>query len=132
MTHGLLLKKDEPIYQGQVSGRCPSKKNTKKVVRRYGRTMVIYSAQFREWETRALVELRQTWNGKTIDQPLEAVFRFYFKNRQAESDLSNVIEAPQDALTKAGVIIDDKIIQVIHATKIFGHEPRVEIELRHI
>jgi Holliday junction resolvase RusA-like endonuclease len=94
--------------------------------------MVIYSAQFREWETRALVELRQTWNGKTIDQPLEAVFRFYFKNRQAESDLSNVIEAPQDALTKAGVIIDDKIIQVIHATKIFGHEPRVEIELRHI
>lgn len=118
-----------PIFKAEINGRCPVKKNKMKVVRRHGNTIVIYSPEFREWERIALLALKQANQGQTIDEPLEARFKFYFKNRSGEADLSNLIDSPQDALTKAGVIIDDRIIQLLQAEKVFGHEPKVEIEL---
>lgn len=120
----------KPIYYCSIPNRCPSKKNTKKFVRNHGRVNVIYSAQFREWEKTAIIHMRQAHIGMdVIDEPIEAKFTFYFKNHHAEADVSNIIEAPQDALKKAGVISDDKLIQVIHAQKIFGEEPRCVIQL---
>jgi len=118
------------LFKIFIPGRPPSKKNTKKVVRRHGHTLVIYSKKFREWEALALPLLRRAQAGKkTIDQPLEISLRFHFKNHAAEADVSNLVEAPQDALTKAGVISDDKIIQVVRAEKIFDGTEGTDIEL---
>lgn len=122
----------ELIFKCTIPGRCPVKKNRMKVVRRYGHTNVIYTQDFREWERLALLTLRQVLPNEVIDEPLEAKFIFYFANKKGEPDVSNLIDSPQDALKKAGVIIDDRIIQVVHAQKFFGEEPRVEIELYRI
>ena len=118
------------MFECWIPGRPPSKKNTKKVVRRYGRTTVIYSKQFREWEQNALVYLKQAAIGyEVIDCPLEIKLIFHFRNHKNEADVSNLVEAPQDALTKAGVITDDKIIQVVHAQKVFEGREGISIEL---
>ena len=109
-----------------IPGRAYVKKNTQRVVR--GRR-VIYSPNFLAWERGALATLRRAYRGLPSEGNLEARFSFYFANRQAESDLSNLIEGPQDALQKAGVIANDKQIITLHARKFFGAEPRVEIEL---
>ena len=123
----------KPIYSCYVPGRPPSKKNTKKVYRRFGKTMVVYTKLFLAWEQTALVYMKQAMiNRKLIDKPIEAKFIFEFKNHKAEPDTSNLIEAPQDALTKAGVISDDKIIQVVHAKKTFGDGEGTVIELYEI
>lgn len=118
------------FFSCTIPTRCPSKKNTQKVVRKHGRTFVLYTKQFREWEALALATLKQAWSGRdAFTEPMEARFRFYFKNHQHEADLSNIVEAPQDALQKAGVIKDDKLIWIARLEKFFGEEPRVEIEL---
>jgi Holliday junction resolvase RusA-like endonuclease len=121
----------KPIFQATIPGRPIVKKNTKKVTRRYGRVNVFYSPQFIEWERRALHELLKLSRGsQPIDFPLIAVFNFFLSNRQAEPDTSNLVEGPQDALTKAKIIIDDKIIYGLHATKDFDKKnPRTEIKL---
>jgi Holliday junction resolvase RusA-like endonuclease len=64
-----------------------------------------------------------------ISEPLEIKLVFQFVNRSAEADVSNLVEAPQDVLKKAGVISDDRIIQVVHARKEFGTGPGMTIEL---
>lgn len=118
------------LFSCTINGRPIVKKNTQKIVRRYGTTVAIYTPQFLEWQKSAMVSLKQAnMSREMITVPIEARFKFYFKNRSGEADLSNLIEAPQDVMKKAGVIEDDRLIQVIHATKHFGHEPRVEIEL---
>lgn len=74
---------------------------------------------FRNWEKTALIYLKQSFKGReTLDQPLYIKLDFYFPNRKA-GDLSNYIEGPNDALTTARVIKDDRLIQVIEARKHF-------------
>lgn len=110
------------LFSAFIPGRPPSKKNTKKFFR--GR--VIYSKQFREWEKIALTILKPE---KMIDEAINAKFTFHFKNRQAEADVSNLIEAPQDALQKANVISDDRLIHVVIGKKVFDGTEGTKIEL---
>ena len=111
-----------------LPGRCIVKKNTKRFV---GHGRVIYSPSFRIWNAQAILALRKQWRNKPpLDTPLEMTIRFYFENHQAEADVSNLIEGPQDALKEAGVIVDDKLIYALYAGKIFGEAARTEIELR--
>lgn len=118
------------IFKSFIPGRPVSKKNTKKVVRRYGRVLVIYSRQFLAWESVALPVLKRDFAGRqTIDKALEINLVFHFKDKRREPDVSNLVEAPQDALTKAGVIIDDRIIQVVKASKVFDGTEGTDVEL---
>ena len=74
--------------------------------------------------------LKEIWRHVQKDiRKIEIKLVFHFKNHQHEADVSNLVEAPQDALTKAGVIIDDKIIQVVSATKVFDGTEGTDIEL---
>ncbi len=120
------------IYKCSVPGRCPSKKNTQKVVRRHGMTFVVYTPLFRAWESEAIAYMKAANKmKKPFGVPMVARFTFYFKNHSGESDTSNLVEAPQDVLKKAGVIADDKFIYLFTAHKVFGTEPRTDIELYH-
>ena len=88
------------------------------------------SDRYLAWENQAVGILKQLWRRDPIADPVIARFTFYFKNRSGEPDLSNCYEGPQDALAKAGVISNDKIIQGHDGSrKHFGEEPRVVIEL---
>lgn len=96
---------------------------------------MLSSEIYSTWETNAVWRLRSDWRGRgPIEGKLEATFRFFFKNKQAEPDTSNAIEGPQDALQLAGVILNDKQIYRIIAEKIIdaNEEERCEIELRRI
>lgn len=122
-----------PIFFIVFPGRPVVKKNTKKVYRKHGRVMIVYSQRFKEWESRALDQIAKEWVGKeTIDVPLEARFVFCFENHQGEADVSNLCEAPQDVLEKAKVIRNDKLIQIVNARKEFGVEPKTMVELYEI
>jgi len=123
------------LFKCTIPGRPAVKKNQQKVVRRWGQTRVVYTPQFYEWEQRALLEMKRAMLGMdTIREPLEMKIHFTLENGRSLPDLSNLLEAPQDALTKAGVIEDDRLIQVINATRVHGNkkkplEPKTEIEL---
>ena len=80
-----------------------------------------------------MLHMKRQWAGREpIAEPLEVRYRFFFANRQGEADTSNLVEGVSDALQKSGVIHDDKLIHILHASKSFGSEPRVEIEVSNI
>lgn len=118
-----------PLFSIEIPGRPVIKKNTKKVIRRYGQTRVIYSKLFLEWEKNALFIIKQAWRKPAIDVPLEIKLHFFFEDRRSEADVSNLCEAPQDVLQKAEVIKDDRLIQIVSAQKSFHETARTKIEL---
>lgn len=121
------------LFTCAIPGRPIVKKNTKRVFKKHGRTVVVYTDRYLEWEESAQAYMKQAHLGKgAIDAPLEMRIKFYLKNRAALPDLSNLIEGPADVLKEAGVIVDDRQIQVIHAERFIGFEPRTEIELMEI
>lgn len=91
---------------------------------------MLSSERFLAWERPFIQKLRQAWGFQQhLEQPLTLIIDFYFKNRQAESDLDNCISGPKDCLQLAGVIANDKQIRRIVAEKHFGFEPSVELSL---
>lgn len=120
-----------PLFVCSISERCPVKKNTQRIVGFGKSKRAIYSPQFVAWQRTALLQMKRAHEHREpISQPLRMIIGFFFKNRQAEADLSNLIEGPQDALKLAGVIADDKLIHEIRAFKYFGtDQPRTEIYL---
>lgn len=126
------MKTSSAIFTCTIPGRPIVKKNTQRVIRRGGRTFAIYSTKYRSWEKNAIAACNCAFNSNLqscLDMPLIADFKFYFKNRQGEPDVSNLVEGPADMLKKAGVIKDDSLFQIVKAQKFFNQEPRTEIEL---
>jgi Holliday junction resolvase RusA-like endonuclease len=121
--------KTTPLFSAVIPGRCIVKKNGQRVYGRGRGKRVVYTPKFLEWQSRAMVILLGPLKSILIDGQVTAHFRFYFANRASEADVSNLVEGPQDALVKAGVLKDDKLVMRIIAEKFFGHEARVEIDL---
>lgn len=122
-----------PIVTLTIPGRPIVKKNTQRVVGFGKSRRRILSPKYIAWERAAMLSAMATAKRPTsialLDIPVRAVFRFYFKDRQAEADVSNLIEGPQDLLVKLGVLKDDRLVRRVEGEKFFGHEPRVEIEI---
>lgn len=120
----------KPIFECLILGRPIVKKNTQRVIGSGKRKRVIYSKKFLQWQSIANSTIqRGAGVALLINEPIEAHFKFYFKNRSAEADVSNLVEGPQDVLKKTGIIADDKLIMRVRAEKFFGSEPRTEIKL---
>lgn len=121
----------EPIFKMTLPGRPIVLKNSKRVIARGRgkRAIVLPSDRYREWEEIAMAVASGAANGHPIDHPIEAKYKFYFATRQAESDVSNLLEGPGDIMQKAGIIKNDKLIMRVSGEKFFGHEPRTEIEI---
>ena len=118
-----------PLFACTILGRPIVKKNTQRTVGFGTRKRVIYSPRYRAWEIDAIAACKRANRTELLAMPLTAVFRFYFENKMAEADTSNLIEGIQDALKKAQVIEDDKLIIRIIAEKFFGETARTELEL---
>jgi Holliday junction resolvase RusA-like endonuclease len=118
-----------PLFVCSIPGRPIVKKNTQRVVG-FGRAKrVIYSPRYRAWECGAIAACKRSISTALLCDPLTAVFRFYFANRQSLPDTSNLIEGIQDVLKKSQVIEDDGLIHRILAERFVGSEPRIEVEL---
>lgn len=120
---------NELLFKASIPGRPIVKKNTARRVGRGRSTRLIYSPKFVSWEKNAMAAILASFRGKCIESTVRAKFIFHFANHQSEADLSNLLEGPQDALVKAGVLKDDVLICDLSAKKHFGQEPRVIIEL---
>lgn len=113
-----------------LPGRPIVKKNTKRAFGSGRSKRFVYSPRYLEWAENALKHLSRDVSIALLDRPMEARFRFYFVNRHAEPDVSNLVEGPQDILKQAHIISDDKLIYRVVAEKFFGaEEPRTEVEL---
>lgn len=75
----------------------------------------IKSKEYRNWETAAILSLRQQWGQKLpIDKPYAIRMTFTRPDRRRR-DIGNLEKATQDALQKAGVISDDALTESVTA-----------------
>ncbi len=117
------------VFRAIIPGRPIVKKNTQRTYGRGKSTRRVSTPRFRSWEQGAMAELAKGNSRPLIEVPVTAIYRFYFKDRQAEADVSNLCEAPGDLMEQAGVLKNDRLIRRVIAEKFFGHQPRTEIEL---
>lgn len=109
------------VFSCEIKGRPFVKKNTKKFS--FKSKSVYYSKQFLAWEKDALVYIKQAmqkWENCPIGYPCILELEFFFVNHQGEADVSNLIEGVQDALQKANVLVNDKFVYTVKASKEFG------------
>jgi len=94
----------------RISGRIPSKKNSKFVVTtKRGYSMPVSGGKFKQWERDAIKSIALQRIVNRIHDPIrkcEVIIEVMFPDRR-KRDLSNVAEGIMDVLVDTGVIIDD-------------------------
>ena len=90
-----------------LTGRIPSKKNSKRVIRRGKRTFIVSSRAHEIWHDDAWYQLKEQ-RARPMVGPLSVKMVFYFPdNRRA--DLTNKAESVMDLLVDTGIIEDDNV-----------------------
>ena len=95
-------------------------KNSKRIVHFGGSPRLIPSKLALKAEKGAVTQLCPQRRGTTWDGPIHVKFTFYGSWKSGGGnvpDLSNLVELPQDCLTKAGIITDDRIIESLDGTR---------------
>lgn len=114
-----------------------SKKNQKGIFKnkRTGQTFIGSRNSKEISRLNEAVLIHGVWNRHTIVRQVRAIFRFHYPNNKDGSrterimDLSNLIQGPEDALTNAGVIKDDKLIESYDGScRVYG-SPKKAIEI---
>lgn len=113
-----------------ISGRVPSKKNSKQIVCRGKHPMLIPSKKHKEWHEEQMWKLKK---GKP-KQPFEhcKVTMLFYAPDKRKADLSNKAESIMDLLVDAEYLKDDNWFVVNGLGLAFAgvsEEPRVEIEI---
>jgi len=99
-----------------IYGRIPSKKNSKRIVRNGGKTFVISSKNWMDFEKAQLPRIEALSNLKS---PYKVDYKFYLKGK-GNTDIDNMMAGINDLFEKAGVIDNDKNILHVTAEKIIG------------
>lgn len=93
-----------------LSGSIPSKKNSKRIAKRGGKrggkSILLSSINYLEWEKLAILEIKCAWEHKRIISCNSITYDFVFVDNR-KRDLSNTVEGVNDALVRAGVLLDD-------------------------
>lgn len=121
------------IFECVLPGRVGIKKNStqRKWSFKHRRTLTIASDKYMAWEQRAVLHLKHAWAGRPkYDKQVIAQFTFHFANRHSLPDLSNAYQGPEDALQKAGVLLNDKLIAGHDGSRIkVGGTPHVVVRV---
>ncbi len=117
-----------------IRGAPRTKKNSQRIFKRPGGKgcFIAPSKEYKEYEAAALAQIKRP--DKPIDVPVN-VKCVYCMPTARKVDLTNLLEATDDILVKAGVLVDDNSdIVAAHdgscVVKGFRDDPRVEIEIR--
>ena len=88
-------------------GHIPSKKNSKRVVKRGNKTIVLPSVAYERWHD---AELPTLLNAGYVPAPFSIVYQFWIGGVTipADFDLSSGVESIDDLLVDAKIIQDDK------------------------
>lgn len=124
-----------------IEGPPRTKKNSLRRIKRGRRVFTVPSAAHEVWEARAVPQLQRQYGryrpdagvvilGAAIDRPVNMKALIY-RDRNV-GDLLNYAAAVSDALQRAGVVADDKLIVSVDGSRLLldRARPRVEIELR--
>ena len=118
----------ELIYEQTIVGNPTTKKNSSKIVRLHGHYAIIPSKLYREYENECLKQIKRP--ELPFNEPLE-IKCLFFRDTKRKVDLTNLLEAIDDILVKAGVIEDDncKVLISHDGSRVFlgCKEPRTEI-----
>ena len=90
-----------------IHGKVPSKKNSKRRVKRGQGIFMIPSAAHEAWHARALAELRPQWDGRAAVSGECTVSIDFVPGDRRAADLSNKAESVMDLLVDAGILADD-------------------------
>lgn len=120
-----------------IEGAPRTKKNSLRRIRRGRHTFTVPSAAHEAWEASAVPQLMaqfRAWaRGLPMGTPVDFVLnmRALVYRDRAVGDLLNYLAAVSDALERAGVVADDKLIVSVDGSRmhIDRDRPRVEIEL---
>lgn len=118
------------IFRCTIVGRCRTKKTSNRVVRAGRFTKVLPSEAYERWEAAALPQLRIARAGRPpIAEPVNVKATFY---RDANrGDAVGYYQALADALERAGVLENDRLIVSWDGTRMSkdAQRPRVELEI---
>ncbi len=114
-----------------IKGKPVSWKNSRNAIKLpNGRPTLVPSRAATKWMKQAVLQLQFQWGpSPALNVPLNAQIVSYYWG--GEPDASNLYLGPEDALQKAGVIADDRLIQSHDGSRKFkdNNNPRVEITL---
>jgi len=125
----------EDSHHFVILGRPVVQKNRMQIRRnrKTGQSFIGKSPEVEAWMRRAVLQLRQQWHE---DGPIEhGVFLnaaiVTYQGPRGKADASNLYEAPQDALQKAGIVSNDYWIRSHNGSDRLSDpaKPRVEITL---
>ena len=110
-----------------------TKKNSQQIVYANGRPIIIPSKKYKEYEKSATQILM--FNTTYIDYPVEVTCYFFMKTKR-KCDLTNLLEAVDDVLVKAGILEDDNYTIIVShdGSRVFydKENPRTEIYIKEV
>jgi Holliday junction resolvase RusA-like endonuclease len=114
-----------------ILGPPRTKKNHGRLVRAGGKLRLLPSAAHEVWAHSAVRQLRAQRQDRPLDSPV-AVAAVFFRERNV-GDLVNYMQALADALEKAGVITNDRLIVSWDGSRLAkdAQRPRVELVVEH-
>ena len=93
------------------------------------RRTVYKKPEVRKWQNDTINLMRSIWNNKpALNSPLELFITFTAKDHR-KWDIDNRIKPLQDCLERAGIILNDRLIEALHVRKIYGNANRTRISL---
>lgn len=121
-----------------IPGNPPTKKTSQKIIvnKATGRPMVIPSSQYREYEqfccgTKTRPGYLAQWGNVCFTTPVNLCARYWLQDGRRK-DLLNLLAATADILERAGIILNDNLVESVDGSRIMGIDkinPRVEIEI---
>ena len=108
-----------------------SKKNSQRILinRKTGKPFIMPSAAYKDYEREAALFIPR---GECINSPVNVKCLFYMPTRR-KCDLTNLLEAIDDILVKAGLLSDDNftIVESHDGSRVLYDKtnPRTEIEI---
>lgn len=122
-----------------LTGRIPSKKNSKRIVMAGHRPMILSSKDYEAWHTIASFELKSQVKGMANRIRLTGPYRVHiiiFAENLRKADLTNKAESIMDLLVDNYIVEDDNWFAVPQIELTFGgvdkKNPRAEIELTRV
>jgi Holliday junction resolvase RusA-like endonuclease len=120
----------EVLYKLTIPIEPKTKKNKGRIAKRGGRTYILPSKDFEEYQNAC------RWFVKTPDEPITQkcnIKATYYRKTRRRVDITNLHSALHDVLTHYGVIADDDCKIVVGTdgsrVKVDGYYPRTVVEI---
>lgn len=127
------------MWQYDIKLAPVTKKNSQRIIRVNGRSVIIPSAAFKKYESQSAEYLQQKPD-KPIGSPCEVTCLYFLKRTKSgeipkrKPDLANLIEATHDVLVKHKILEDDNvgIIMSLDGSRVYWTtgEPHTIVQIR--